>query len=190
MLNGLLVYRFLLVNVLGIWGIVLAGMFGLIEPLFQDDFTYLTSITSVLFLTCWVATFKRVLSTSKILNNLKSQEFRLIQHSNVRASKRVGFQEKLWAKVAWLSDVSQWLVGLGLIGTIIGFSFALSGVDESLLGSAQGVSQAIGPLMEGMRVALNTTIVGAILGMWNEVNQRMLKTAISCMLADGGDYLK
>ncbi len=95
-----------------------------------------------------------------------------------------GAVEKVWAKVEWLRDVTGWLVGLGLLGTIIGFSYALSGVNEVSLGSARGVSDAIGPLMDGMRVALNTTIVGAIFSTWNEINQRMLRTAMACMIAD------
>lgn len=95
-----------------------------------------------------------------------------------------GAVDKVWAKVAWLGDVSDWLVGLGLLGTIIGFSYALSGVDESSLSSARGVSDAIGPLMEGMRIALNTTIAGAIFSTWNQVNQRILRTAMSCLIAD------
>ncbi len=95
-----------------------------------------------------------------------------------------GAISKYWAKVEWLRDVSYILVGLGLLGTIIGFSYSLSGVNEASLGSARGVSDAIGPLMDGMRIALNTTIVGAIFSMWNDINQRMLRTAMTCRIAD------
>ena len=95
-----------------------------------------------------------------------------------------GAVSKVWAKVEWLRDVTGWLVGLGLLGTIIGFSYALSGVNEMSLGSARGGSDAIGPLMDGMRVALNTTIAGAIFSTWNDINQRMLRTAMSCMIGD------
>jgi len=160
-------------------GIVIAYLAGLIEPLFLNDFTYITSMTTILFLVCWATTFRRIIGTSHSLNMVKSWKDTKKAWTISKAT-----EEKTWAKVAWLRDVSNWLVGLGLIGTIVGFRYALSGVETTSMGSAQGVSGAIGPLMAGMRIALNTTIVGAIFGMWNEVNQRMLRTALSCLLAD------
>lgn len=175
MLRNLLPYRFLLVNLLAMLAGVLAFERGWIQPLYGNDFTYLTSITTALFAACWVTTFRRILGVSKVMNAAKKDGAWPIKQGAI---------DKVWAKIAWLGDVSGWLVGLGLLGTIIGFKYALSGVSVSGLGSAAGVSDAIGPLMEGMRIALNTTIVGAIFSTWNEVNQRMLRTAISCYIAD------
>lgn len=178
MLKNLLIYRFLLVNLLA----VLAGIFafdrGWIQPLYANDFTYLTSVIAVLFVICWATTFRRVIGIAQQLNKIKKTGAWYMKQ---------GANEKVWAKISWLKDVSGWLVGLGLLGTIIGFSYALSGVNEVSLGSARGVSDAIGPLMEGMRVALNTTIAGAIFSTWNEVNQRIMRTATTCWLADCND---
>ena len=175
MLRNLLIYRFLIVNLLAVLAGIVAGDRGWIQPLYGNDFTYLTSITTALFAVCWATTFRRVLGVSQQMNAAKKAGHWYL---------KPGAVDKAWAKVAWLGDVSGWLVGLGLLGTIIGFSYALSGVNTASLGSAGGVSDAIGPLMEGMRVALNTTIIGAIFSTWNEVNQRMLRTAMSCYIAD------
>ncbi len=175
MLKNLLIYRFLLVNLLAILAGVFAFERGWIQPLYLNDFTYITSIIAVLFTTCWVTTFRRIYGTVYLMNRLKETG---------GWHMKPGAVDKTWAKIAWLGDVSGWLVGLGLLGTIIGFSYALSGVNESSLASARGVSDAIGPLMDGMRVALNTTIAGAIFSTWNEINQRMLRTAMSCLIAD------
>ncbi len=178
MLKNLLVYRFLLVNLLA----VLAGTYafdrGWLQPLYENDFTYITSIIALLFAASWATTFRRVCRTGQELNGYKETG---------RWYMAEGERSKRWAKVEWLRDVTGWLVGLGLLGTIIGFTYALSGVNELSLGSAGGVSDAIGPLMDGMRVALNTTIAGAIFSTWNDVNQRMLRTAMSCMIADCTD---
>ena len=38
--------------------------------------------------------------------------------------------------------------------------------------------------MAGMRIALNTTVLGASLAIWHEVNQRMLRTALVVYWAD------
>ena len=178
MLKNLLVYRFLIVNLLAVLAGIFAGDRGWIQPLYGNDFTYLTSIISVLFVVCWATTFRRVCHTGCELNLMKKDGGGFIEYMTK------GTIAKTWAKVDWLQDVTGWLVGLGLLGTIIGFTYALSGVNEAALGTARGVSDAIGPLMEGMRVALNTTIVGAIFSTWNDVNQRMLRTAMSCMIAD------
>lgn len=175
MLKNLLVYRFLLVNLLAVLACVFAADRGWVQALYLNDFTYITSIIAILFATCWATTFRRVVHVSYEMNRIK-------ESGGWHLSS--GAADKAWAKVEWLRDVTNWLVGLGLLGTIIGFSYALSGVNETSLGSARGVSDAIGPLMDGMRVALNTTIVGAIFSTWNDVNQRMLRTAMACMIAD------
>ncbi len=178
MLKNLLVYRFLIVNLLAVLAGIVAGDRGWLQPLYGNDFTYLTSIITLLFAASWATTFRRVISVGYELNRIKEQGGWHMQ---------AGVISKTWAKLEWLRDVTGWLVGLGLLGTIIGFTYALSGVNEVSLGSARGVSDAIGPLMDGMRVALNTTIVGAIFSTWNDVNQRMLRTAVSCMIADCSD---
>ena len=178
MLRNLLVYRFLIVNLLAVLAGIVAGDRGWIQPLYGNDFTYITSIITLLFVACWATTFRRICRVGEALNCIKK---------NGGWHMPAGAVAKAWAKVEWLRDVTGWLVGFGLLGTIIGFTYALSGVNEASLGSARGVSDAIGPLMDGMRVALNTTIVGAIFSTWNDVNQRMLRTAMSCMIADCTD---
>ena len=175
MLKNLLVYRFMIINLLAVLAGIFAGDRGWLQPLYVNDFTYLTSIITLLFATTWVTTFRRICGAGYELNRIKDQGGWHMPTGQVN---------KAWAKVEWLRDVTGWLVGLGLLGTIIGFTYALSGVNEAALGTARGVSDAIGPLMEGMRVALNTTIVGAIFSTWNDINQRMLRTAMSCAIAD------
>jgi flagellar motor component MotA len=93
-------------------------------------------------------------------------------------------RDKDLAKVEWLASVSEWLVGLGLVGTVIGFIIALSSVDQSALLQTSGAQSAVATLMSGMRTALNTTVLGASLALWHEVNQRMLKTALVVYWAD------
>lgn len=54
------------------------------------------------------------------------------------------------------------LVLLGLIGTVIGFIMALSGVDPQAAGDVRSVAGMVATLVEGMSVALYTTLAGAI----------------------------
>ena len=68
------------------------------------------------------------------------------------------------------------LVFLGLIGTVIGFIVALSGVEPEVTGNFRQVAPMVSGLIEGMGIALYTTLVGAVLHVWLIVNHRMLAT--------------
>jgi len=62
--------------------------------------------------------------------------------------------------------IGQRLVYLGLIGTVLGFVIALSGVDPERAGDIAAVGPMVGKLVEGLGVALYTTLVGAVATLW------------------------
>ena len=66
------------------------------------------------------------------------------------------------------------LVLLGLIGTVIGFVIALSGVDPCAVGDVRNITPMVTNLLQGMSVALYTTLVGAVLNLWLTVNYHIL----------------
>ncbi len=92
--------------------------------------------------------------------------------------------EKIRAKAEHVDDISAYLVRLGLIGTVIGFFMALDIKDVGSITSASGVLNLITEFLSGMKVAVQTTIVGAILSLWLDLNARFLKTATECALFD------
>lgn len=179
MLRNLLIYRFTIFNMLALAAVWLAYDRGLVTYLFEHDDTRITMVIVALFAAASWATTSHILRTSRMLNTLKEAGAEGLSFMVHRSA-----HHKLRAKVAWLESASGWMVGLGLIGTVIGFTVALSGIDQASLAQASGVQASVGKLMEGMRIALNTTIAGAVLGMWNEVNFRMLRTAQETLLAD------
>ncbi|NCF27940.1 MAG: hypothetical protein GWP69_11210 [Gammaproteobacteria bacterium] len=71
------------------------------------------------------------------------------------------------------------LVFLGLVGTVIGFIVALSGVDPQASAQLDEVAAMVGTLVAGMSIALYTTLVGAVLHVWLMVNHRFLATGTS-----------
>ncbi len=181
MLKNLLIYRFAIFNLMMLTLLAVAYDRGLLGYVYGHDATGISVIITAVFCVAWLETCRRVAVTSRTLNALKEAA---AEGVDLTTPRLVG--TKVRAKVAWLHDVSGWLVGLGLIGTVVGFTVALSGIDQSSLAAASGVQVSMGKLMEGMRIALNTTITGAVLGMWNEVNHRMFRTALECLLADLG----
>ncbi|MGB0551804.1 MAG: MotA/TolQ/ExbB proton channel family protein [Alphaproteobacteria bacterium] len=52
---------------------------------------------------------------------------------------------------------------LGLVGTVIGFIVALSGVDPESVCGASAAGPMVTKLILGMSIALYTTLVGAVL---------------------------
>ncbi|HUE45662.1 MAG TPA: MotA/TolQ/ExbB proton channel family protein [Aestuariivirgaceae bacterium] len=173
-MTNLLIYRFILVNTLFFALTAAVWWNGYLEPVFRTDLSYLTFAIAALFALGWLGTAKEVVIASRQLNVAKSGP------QPARETDR----DKDLAKVEWLASVSEWLVGLGLVGTVIGFIIALSSVDQSALLQTSGAQSAVATLMAGMRTALNTTVLGASLALWHEVNQRMLRTALAVYWAD------
>jgi biopolymer transport protein ExbB/TolQ len=67
-------------------------------------------------------------------------------------------------------------VFFGLLGTVIGFIMALSGVNADTAGDVESIKPMVATLLDGMSVALYTTLVGAVLNVWLMVNYRLLES--------------
>ncbi len=175
MLRNLLFYRWLLFN-----GVVLAGIAsvwpqGFLQELYTTDTTGITWGITALFVLAWLWTLKEVAVLCHDLNE----------------NARLGGSEPAWAferdkdiaKVQWLAFISVGLVTLGLMGTFIGLKMAVA-IDGGTLSSAAGAKQWGAQIMAGFNVAINTTLLGSGLALWNDVNQRILRTALSSFWAD------
>jgi len=76
------------------------------------------------------------------------------------------------------------LVFLGLIGTVIGFIIGLTGIDASAAKDADKIAPMISELIIGMSVALYTTLLGAVLNIWLNVNLRILADGMVSLLGE------
>ncbi|MGB0629084.1 MAG: MotA/TolQ/ExbB proton channel family protein [Alphaproteobacteria bacterium] len=86
----------------------------------------------------------------------------------------------------WIAIVRHFansLVLLGLIGTVVGFIIALSGVDPDAVSDVKSISPMVSQLLAGMAVALYTTLAGATLNLWLMVNHRLLAGATARLVA-------
>lgn len=66
------------------------------------------------------------------------------------------------------------LVFFGLVGTVIGFIVALSGVQPDQAASVEQIAPMVATLIRGMSIALYTTLIGALLHVWLMINYRIL----------------
>lgn len=164
----LLLYRFILLNSLLIGLLVYLTSQGFTGRIFSNDLSFISYGIAALFVVGWVWVLKSVIKLSWMLDDAKLNGY---------PPQQIWDENKAAVKIEWLESIAEWLVGFGLLGTVVGFSIALSGVDQGSLMQAEGAQSSVGILMTGMRVALNTTLLGAGLAIWHQINLRMFRTA-------------
>ncbi len=184
----LLVMRFTLVNSIALALVAAAWLQGWLDPLLAADRTRLVGLIVLVFLLGCVWCFQRLVATSRELNALKrgirpagtkTGEFLTLiegRDAATRANLAAVLKVKLFSRIVPIRHVAGSLVILGLIGTVLGFIIALGGVDPRAASDASAVGPMISTLIDGMSVALHTTLVGSILNVWLMVNYRLLES--------------
>ena len=118
---------------------------------------------------------------NSIANDLmqNSKKLDASSRNNLAASLRI----KLSSKINYIKFMANTLVILGLIGTVIGFIIALSGVDGSVSSNPEEVSKMVSTLIQGMSVALYTTLVGSICSVWLNICYQIMSTGANKLLS-------
>jgi len=86
--------------------------------------------------------------------------------------------------IAAVRHIAGSLVILGLIGTVLGFIIAMSGVDPEAASNVDAVAPMVSELVSGMSVALYTTLLGAALNLWLMINHHILMSAAERLVLD------
>lgn len=188
MYRYLLFVRFTLVNIVAISFLVTAYLQGWLDSILG---AYLRELSGGIFLVflygishCGI----RIWGSSVEINAVKagtldseSRVARYLQHAvkadpNSRSIQIGVLRLKLTDRIASVRHIANSLIFLGLIGTVIGFIIALSGIDPVKATDVENVAGMISSLINGMSVALNTTLVGSVLYVWLTINYRILVT--------------
>ncbi len=182
----LLLLRFSLTNLLGFTLLTAAALHGLIDLIWAADQTRLVAVIFLAFLVGLGLCAMRIWQTSRELNRAKA--FDPLEASwaatylakqrgrsgNGRAILASVLRLKLSHRIAVVRQVAGSLVMLGLIGTVVGFIIALSGVDPDKASDFAAAAPMISTLIQGMSTALYTTLVGSVLNVWLMVNYHIL----------------
>ncbi len=191
----LLVTRFALVNLVATALLVAAYLQGWLDGLFAERLRELSGGIFLVFLYGLGLCGARVWRHSVELNQLKAgvpdPQSRAGQYlsrapraSPESRSLQAGvLRLKLTNRIVAVRHIANALVFLGLIGTVIGFIIALSGVDPESASSAENVAAMVATLIGGMSVALYTTLIGAVLYIWLTVVYRILVTGTVDLIA-------
>jgi len=111
-------------------------------------------------------------SGASLPEHLRLGERRDAQSRSLLAS---GLRLRLGGRIAPIRHLANSLVLLGLIGTVVGFIMALSGVRPEVASDVNAIGPMVSTLISGMSVALYTTLVGSILNVWLMINVRLLE---------------
>ena len=184
----LLLLRFVLVNIVGAALLGAAWFSGYVGMVYAGDKTMLSVAIFVVFLGGLGICGYRVFQTSRELNAVRDfnplvPSLAAIHLAKLRGQDHEGrsmtagsLRLKLSHQIAVVKHVANSLVLLGLIGTVVGFIIALSGVDPEKASNFDSISPMVSTLIQGMSTALYTTLVGAVLNLWLMINYRMLAT--------------
>lgn len=191
----LLVLRFALVNLVALALAAAAYMQGWLNGLLTDPTRILSGIICAVFLYGVALCTIKIWQTSTALNDIAggaprpgSRAARYLaairgENGDSRTILISMLRLKLSHGTAIVRQIANSLVFLGLIGTVIGFIIALSGVDPAALSEVENVAAMVSTLITGMSVALYTTLLGAVLSVWLTVNHRMLTTGTVDLLS-------
>jgi hypothetical protein len=182
----LLLLRFALINLIGLGLLALAQVHGWIALTLEADQTHLVVVIFLVFLAGLGNCTYRIVQTSRELNRIRpfdplapslAAQFLAKTRGRTGESRSIlisALRLKLTQRIAIVRNIANSLVLLGLIGTVIGFIIALSGVDPATAGDFSAVAPMVSTLIDGMSTALFTTLVGAVLNVWLMVNYHML----------------
>jgi|TARA_B100001142_G_C14163490_1_gene589423 Biopolymer transport proteins len=194
-LKYLLLLRFGLVNLVAFALLGAAWAQGLVAKVINADVTNMVILICVVFLIGLILAGYRLWKVSKQLNaaynfnpdeRSRASDF-LKKTKGKNATSRANIAQalrlKLFSRIVHIRYISNSLTVLGLIGTVLGFIIALSGVDPDVASNPSAISPMVAQLIEGMSVALYTTLVGSILSVWLGLIYQMLATGTSNLVS-------
>lgn len=183
----LLLLRFALVNLTGAALVGAAWLQGWLGPILAADETRLCLLIVGVFLIGLGLAAEKALMLSHELNELDrgaaGSDSKVGGYlaaiagrdAQVRANLAAALKLKLAYRIAAVRHVASSLVLLGLIGTVVGFVIALSGVNPDTVADVAAIGPMVSTLLEGMGVALYTTLIGSVLNIWLMVNHRLIE---------------
>lgn len=182
----LLLLRFVLINMVGFALLGAAYLQGLVDKVVVADQTYISVVIFAIFLGGLGVCAVKVWQTSRELNQIKSfdplarsraAEYLALlrgRSGDVRSIMAGSLRLKLTQRVAVVRQLASSLVLLGLIGTVVGFIIALSGVQPEQASDVKAITPMVSTLIAGMSTALYTTLVGSVLNVWLMINYQLL----------------
>ena len=181
-----LIFRFIITNMIGCTLLVLAFLHGFVERVMEADQTYISPLIFAVFFGGMCQCGLKLINVSRQLNfvrdfnplvpSLAADYLANIRGRSAGSRNIIGgtIRLKLSQNLSYVRHTASSLLLLGLIGTVVGFIIALSGVSPESASDINAVGPMVSTLISGMSTALYTTLIGAILNVWLMINYQIL----------------
>ena len=188
----LLLFRWLLVNVVGFFLLSVAYMYGWIDMVLVADQTFISVLIFGAFMWGLLISGIRTFKTSRELSYAKTGSDKskwkkvmdnLYDEKVSPAQIIEALRTKMIARISIVKWLANSLVMMGLIGTVVGFIIALSGVDPAFASDITLIGKMVATLISGLGTAMYTTLVGSILNLWLLANYHILAEGTSNLFA-------
>jgi hypothetical protein len=164
--KNILLYKLVLLNALAAaWLGVTNYQSGWFTKLFHADTTNLNYATASLFILVWLGTWLKAKEMNTASNNITGERVYLNDWTGELRIKQM----------EWIERAAGWMLFLGLIGTLYGLMISLSGINTGNINSVDGLKIIGVQLITGLRIEISTTLIGAMLALWTEVNYAVIK---------------
>lgn len=184
----LLLLRYIILNIAALAILFYIWLEGWISILIEQDVTGISLMIAGVFVVGWIICSFKVIRCSTELNAIMEPDkfgpsraqwyLDLIgkTQNDSRSSIAECLRSRLYSRISFIRAISNNLIILGLIGTVIGFIISLSGVDAERVADIASVAPMVSTLIQGMSVALYTTLVGAVTHVWLSMCYHVLAT--------------
>ena len=184
--RSLLLLRFILLNLFAFAMLGVAWTQGYVQMVIDADKTYLSVVIFAVFMIGLIICTMKVWQTNSeidALNSVDGVRANGVQHlvsvidtpdADSRANLSGSLRMRVAHRISVVRHLANTLVLLGLIGTVLGFIIALSGVDPETASDVNAIAPMVSTLIKGMSTALYTTLVGSILNVWLMANYQIL----------------
>jgi MotA/TolQ/ExbB proton channel family protein len=179
--------RFMLANSIAVALVAAVWAHGWLDGMIATDKYHLVKLNVSVFLIGLGLCGHRILKLSQDLNELMENALSPALRTNAyqRAAARRDSQSralmadslkmKFGFRLGTIRHIANTIVLIGLVGTVIGFIIALSGVNAEAATDAQAIAPMVSTLLLGMAIALYKTLVGSVLNIWLMANYRLLE---------------
>lgn len=190
----LLVFRFVLLNVALVACATAVFLQGWLDDMIASDALHLVKIIGIVFLLGLAYSGEFAVKLSRELNEVKGRGFSLGSRAGTFLRSAAGtdsggrrilldaLRMKLASRLGTVRYVANTLVLLGLVGTVIGFIMALAGISPGAVADVESIGPMVTSMLEGMSVALYTTLAGALLNIWLMLDYRLLDSGATHFL--------
>ncbi len=188
-----LIFKWILGNSFAGFGLFIAWQQGWLSLVVASDASYLSVVMTAIFLIFWALSTYKAISLNREVNRFRAGAPHGVAADYMSKIRRVAaqshgakvdqatfannLQAHLLLAIQPVNFTANLLILLGLIGTVIGFVIAVGGLGDALTGGdgPERVRAVLAQIVNGMGVALFTTLVGSILGgIWLQLHYQLL----------------